>query len=172
MATNRHDTLDPALLRPGRLDRKIEFPNPDRRQKRLIFQVVTAKMNLHEEVDLEDYVQRPEKLSAAEITSIAQEAGLHAVRNNRYVSRMLTSLALHLLPNTHSSLHSLRSFLASPGTSSSTRTLRRRTRTTSGAPTRRLNSTRKRTDGNDGGSEWLEQRRRERVRVCTRVRLR
>ena len=46
MATNRHDTLDPALLRPGRLDRKVEFPNPDRRQKRLIFQVVTSKMNL------------------------------------------------------------------------------------------------------------------------------
>ena len=39
MATNRADTLDPALLRPGRLDRKIEFPMPDRRQKRLVFQV-------------------------------------------------------------------------------------------------------------------------------------
>lgn len=35
----RADTLDPALLRPGRLDRKIEFPMPDRRQKRLVFQV-------------------------------------------------------------------------------------------------------------------------------------
>ena len=54
MATNRADTLDPALLRPGRLDRKIEFPTPDRRQKRLIFSTVTAKMNLSEEVDLED----------------------------------------------------------------------------------------------------------------------
>jgi 26S proteasome regulatory subunit T3 len=42
MATNRHDTLDPALLRPGRLDRKIEFPLPDRRQKRLIFQVCSV----------------------------------------------------------------------------------------------------------------------------------
>ena len=41
MATNRADTLDPALLRPGRLDRKIEFPNPDRRQKRLVFQACT-----------------------------------------------------------------------------------------------------------------------------------
>ena len=41
-------------------------------------------MNLHEEVELEDYVQRPEKLSAAEITAICQEAGLHAVRANRY----------------------------------------------------------------------------------------
>ncbi|KDO36506.1 hypothetical protein CISIN_1g030674mg [Citrus sinensis] len=80
MATNRADTLDPALLRPGRLDRKIEFPLPDRRQKRLVFQ-----MNLSDEVDLEDYVSRPDKISAAEIAAICQEAGMHAVRKNRYV---------------------------------------------------------------------------------------
>merc|ERR1712066_536942 len=85
MATNRQDTLDPALLRPGRLDRKIEFPLPDRRQKRLVFQVLTAKMNLSEEVDLEDYVARPDKISGAEISCIVQEAGMQAVRNNRYV---------------------------------------------------------------------------------------
>jgi hypothetical protein len=54
MATNRADTLDPALLRPGRLDRKIEFPLPSRREKRLIFQAVTSKMNLGPDVDLED----------------------------------------------------------------------------------------------------------------------
>lgn len=53
MATNRADTLDPALLRPGRLDRKVEFPNPDRRQKRLVFQTVCQKMNLADDVDLE-----------------------------------------------------------------------------------------------------------------------
>lgn len=85
MATNRADTLDPALLRPGRLDRKIEFPLPDRRQKRLIFQTITNKMNLSEEVDLEDFVSRPEKISAADINAICQEAGMHAVRKNRYV---------------------------------------------------------------------------------------
>jgi 26S proteasome regulatory subunit T3 len=85
MATNRQDTLDPALLRPGRLDRKIEFPFPDRRQKRLIFQVVTNKMNLSEEVDLEEFINRPEKISAADISAICQEAGLLAVRKNRYV---------------------------------------------------------------------------------------
>ncbi len=85
MATNRADTLDPALLRPGRLDRKIEFPNPDRRQKRLVFEACTAKMNLSDEVDLEDYVNRPEKISCAEIAAICQEAGLQAVRRNRYV---------------------------------------------------------------------------------------
>ncbi len=63
MATNRQDTLDPALLRPGRLDRKIEFPLPDRRQKRLIFSTITGKMNLSDEVDLEDFVARPDKIS-------------------------------------------------------------------------------------------------------------
>ncbi|KAF7265505.1 hypothetical protein GWI33_021079 [Rhynchophorus ferrugineus] len=85
MATNRADTLDPALLRPGRLDRKIEFPLPDRRQKRLIFSTITSKMNLSEEVDLEDYVARPDKISGADINAICQEAGMHAVRENRYI---------------------------------------------------------------------------------------
>jgi 26S proteasome regulatory subunit T3 len=85
MATNRQDTLDPALMRPGRLDRKIEFPLPDRRQKRLVFQACTAKMSLADEVDLEDFVSRPEKISGAEISAICQEAGLQAVRKNRYV---------------------------------------------------------------------------------------
>lgn len=85
MATNRADTLDPAILRPGRLDRKIEFPFPDRRQKRLVYQACTSKMNLSEEVDLEDYVNRPEKISAADIAAVCAEAGLQAVRNNRYV---------------------------------------------------------------------------------------
>jgi len=85
MATNRQDTLDPALLRPGRLDRKIEFPLPDRRQKRLVFSTITSKMNLSDDVDLEDYVARPDKISGADIHSICQEAGMIAVRENRYV---------------------------------------------------------------------------------------
>ncbi|WFD35617.1 26S proteasome regulatory subunit 6B [Malassezia cuniculi] len=85
MATNRADTLDPALLRPGRLDRKIEFPLPNRREKRLIFQTVAGRMNLSPEVDLEDYVSRPDKLSSAEIASLCQAAGMQAVRRNRYV---------------------------------------------------------------------------------------
>jgi 26S proteasome regulatory subunit T3 len=85
MATNRADTLDAALMRPGRLDRKIEFPLPDRRQKRLILQTITGKMNLSEDVNLEDYVNRPEKISAADLAAICQEAGLQAVRKNRYM---------------------------------------------------------------------------------------
>ncbi|CAD5221796.1 unnamed protein product [Bursaphelenchus okinawaensis] len=81
MATNRQDTLDPALLRSGRLDRKIEFPTPDRRQKRLIFSAITAKMKLSDDVDMEGFVARPDKVSGAD----CQEAGMHAVGENRYV---------------------------------------------------------------------------------------
>lgn len=85
MATNRADTIDPALLRPGRLDRKIEFPLPDRRQKRLVFSAITSKMSLSNDVDLEDLVNRPDRISCADINSICQEAGTLAVRSSRYV---------------------------------------------------------------------------------------
>lgn len=85
MATNRPDTLDPALLRPGRLDRKIEFPLPDRKQKRLIFQTITSKMNIASDVNIEDFVIRSDKISAADIAAIAQEAGMQAIRKNRYI---------------------------------------------------------------------------------------
>mmetsp|Transcript_21856 Transcript_21856/g.49498 ORF Transcript_21856/g.49498 Transcript_21856/m.49498 type:complete len:449 (+) Transcript_21856:207-1553(+) len=85
MATNKIESLDPALIRPGRIDRKIEFPQPDRRQKRMVFQAATSKMNLSDELDLEDYVNRSEKVSCADVASICAEAGLQAVRENRYV---------------------------------------------------------------------------------------
>ena len=85
MATNRIESLDPALIRPGRIDRKIEFPLPDKRQRTLIFQTVTSKMNLSDDVDIRDFVSRPDKISAADIAAICQEAGMQAVRRNRYV---------------------------------------------------------------------------------------
>lgn len=86
MATNRADTLDPALLRPGRLDRKIEFPSyRDRRQRRLVFQTITAKMSLSPEVDLDTFIMRPDASSGAQIAAIMQDAGLLAVRKSRGV---------------------------------------------------------------------------------------
>jgi 26S proteasome regulatory subunit T3 len=85
MATNRADTLDPALLRPGRLDRKIEFPNlRDRRERRLIFTTIASRMSLSPEVDLDSLIIRNDPLSGAIIAAIMQEAGLRAVRKNRY----------------------------------------------------------------------------------------
>lgn len=86
MATNRADTLDPALLRPGRLDRKIEFPSlRDRRERRLIFTTIASKMSLSPEIDLDSLIIRNDSLSGAVIAAIMQEAGLRAVRKNRYV---------------------------------------------------------------------------------------
>lgn len=86
MATNRADTLDPALLRPGRLDRKIEFPSlKDRRERRLIFSAVASRMALAPEVDLDSLIIRNDPLSGAIIAAIMQEAGLRAVRRNRYM---------------------------------------------------------------------------------------
>ena len=84
-ATNRIDVLDPALLRSGRLDRKIEFPNlRDRRERRLIFSTIAGKMSLSPEVDLDSLIVRNDPLSGAVIAAIMQEAGLRAVRKNRY----------------------------------------------------------------------------------------
>ena len=56
MATNRIETLDPALIRPGRIDRKIEFPLPDEKTKRRIFGIHTGRMTLSDDVDLEEYI--------------------------------------------------------------------------------------------------------------------
>lgn len=67
MATNRIDSLDPALIRPGRIDRKIEFPLPDEKTKRRIFTIHTSRMTLASDVDLEDYIMAKDDLSGADI---------------------------------------------------------------------------------------------------------
>jgi 26S proteasome regulatory subunit T3 len=85
LCTNRIDTLDPAILRPGRIDRKIEFPLPSIREKRYMFRVLTQKMNLSNEVDLEYFITKPEKLSGAVICAICPEAGMQAIRRSRNI---------------------------------------------------------------------------------------
>ena len=83
MATNRIETLDPALIRPGRIDRKIEFPLPDEKTKRRIFGIHTGKMTLSDDVDLEDYIMSKDDLSGADIKAICTEARLLALRERR-----------------------------------------------------------------------------------------
>ncbi|CAH8455682.1 unnamed protein product [Schistosoma guineensis] len=83
MATNRIETLDPALIRPGRIDRKIEFPLPDEKTKRRIFSIHTSRMTLAEDVNLEEYVSSKDELSGADIKAICTEAGLLALRERR-----------------------------------------------------------------------------------------
>lgn len=83
MATNRIDTLDPALIRPGRIDRKIEFPFPDERTKKMIFEIHTSRMNLGEDVDLSEFIHSKDELSGADIKAVCTEAGLLALRDRR-----------------------------------------------------------------------------------------
>lgn len=67
MATNRIDSLDPALLRPGRIDRKIEFPVPDVKTKRMIFRIHTSKMTLAPDVNLDEFISSKDDISGADI---------------------------------------------------------------------------------------------------------
>ena len=83
MATNRIDSLDPALIRPGRIDRKIEFPLPDQKTKRRIFQIHTGKMSLADDVNTEEFVMAKDELSGADIKAMCTEAGLLALRERR-----------------------------------------------------------------------------------------
>jgi 26S proteasome regulatory subunit T2 len=83
MATNRIDSLDPALIRPGRIDRKIEFPLPDFKTKRQIFKIHTGRMTLAEDVNLDEFVMTKDELSGADIKAICTEAGLLALRERR-----------------------------------------------------------------------------------------
>lgn len=83
MATNRIETLDPALIRPGRIDRKIEFPVPDIQTKRRIFEIHTSRMTLSEGVRLDDMIGTNEDLSGADIKAICTEAGMLALRERR-----------------------------------------------------------------------------------------
>lgn len=83
MATNRIDSLDPALIRPGRIDRKIEFTLPDQKTKRRIFSIHTSKMSLAEDVNLEEFIMSKDELSGADIKAICTEAGLLALRERR-----------------------------------------------------------------------------------------
>merc|ERR1711862_181970 len=83
MATNRIETLDPALIRPGRIDRKIEFPLPDQKTKRRIFTIHTSRMTLAEDVVMEDYVTSKDELPGADIKAMCTEAGMLALRERR-----------------------------------------------------------------------------------------
>merc|ERR1712190_625473 len=83
MATNRIESLDPAMIRPGRIDRKIEFPLPDEKTKRRIFEIQTSKMTLSDDVSLEEFVVAKDDLSGADIKAVCTEAGMLALRERR-----------------------------------------------------------------------------------------
>jgi Proteasome-activating nucleotidase len=86
-ATNRIDLLDPALLRPGRFDRLIEVPLPDKRGRVEILRIHTRNMKL-KDVDLEEVAALTEGFSGAELKAVVTEAGFFAIREGmNYVTQ-------------------------------------------------------------------------------------
>ena len=80
-ATNRADMLDPALLRPGRFDRLIEIPLPDKDARLQILKIHSRRMHLGD-VDLESVATLSEETTGAELEAICREAGMMAIRRN------------------------------------------------------------------------------------------
>lgn len=83
MATNRPDTLDPALLRPGRLDRKIEFGLPDLEGRTHIFRIHAKSMNCERGIRFELLARLCPNTTGADIRSVCTEAGMFAIRARR-----------------------------------------------------------------------------------------
>jgi len=79
-ATNRQDLIDPALLRPGRIDTIIQLEVPDEIARAKIFEVHTKKMPIDKSVKLKDYVKMTKDWNGAEIESICRNAGINAIK--------------------------------------------------------------------------------------------
>ncbi|KAG5651232.1 26S proteasome subunit rpt4 [Sphagnurus paluster] len=83
MATNRPDTLDPALLRPGRLDRKIEVPLPNEQARLEILKIHAAPVNKGGDIDYEAIVKLSDSFNGADLRNVVTEAGMFAIRDDR-----------------------------------------------------------------------------------------
>jgi len=83
MATNRPDTLDPALLRPGRLDRKIEIALPNEQARLDILKIHALPISTSGEIDFEGIVKLTDGFNGADLRNVMTEAGLFAIRAER-----------------------------------------------------------------------------------------
>lgn len=83
MATNRPDTLDPALLRPGRMDRKIEIPLPNEQGRLDIIKIHSKGIAKSGDIDFEAIAKFCEDFNGADMRCVCTEAGMFAIRNER-----------------------------------------------------------------------------------------
>ena len=81
-ATNRIDILDPALLRPGRFDRLIEFPIPEHEARKAIFKIHMRNLNVEDKINLNRLIDMTEGATGADIKAICTEAGMFAIRKD------------------------------------------------------------------------------------------
>jgi transitional endoplasmic reticulum ATPase len=90
-ATNRPDIIDPAVLRPGRFDRRVYVPPPDEEARYKIIKLKTEKMPIDEGLNLESLSRRMDGYSGADIDSVVREAGLNALRRDTETNNVTMS---------------------------------------------------------------------------------
>ena len=83
MATNRPDVLDPALLRPGRLDRKVEIPMPNEQSRTDILKIHAKPITKHGDIDYDAISKQCEDFNGADLRNICTEAGMFAIKEER-----------------------------------------------------------------------------------------
>lgn len=81
-ATNRPDIIDPAVLRPGRIDRHVYIPVPDKKTRRKILDVHTKDMPMTDDVDLDNLAEKTEQFVGSDIAAMTREAGMNALRKD------------------------------------------------------------------------------------------
>ncbi|MFH1126559.1 MAG: proteasome-activating nucleotidase [archaeon] len=108
-ATNRLDILDPAITRPGRLDRLLEVPLPNEEGRYEIYNIHTSKMHLEKDVNLKEVARLSTKMSGAEIKSVCTEAGYFAIREKKSsvnMSEFISAIKkVKTEDNTHNNIH-------------------------------------------------------------------
>lgn len=82
-ATNRPDLIDPALLRPGRIDKLVQVPAPDEKARLAILKVHSANVPLDSSVELEDLAKKTLGFSGADLEGLIQEAALEALQESK-----------------------------------------------------------------------------------------
>ncbi len=109
-ATNRIDMIDRALLRPGRFEKIVYIPMPDKKAREEILKVHTGKMPLAKDVKIEDIAAKTEGFSGADIEALCREAGLEAIREDvnakevrkKHFEKALKTIKSSLSGNRHS----------------------------------------------------------------------
>lgn len=107
-ATNRPDMIDPALLRPGRFDKHIHVPPPNKESRLSILKSVTKKMPIDKDVDLAHIASKTECFSGADIKNICAEAALFALTDDGMDTEIIKNV--HFLKALSSSRPSLTKF--------------------------------------------------------------
>jgi len=98
-ATNKPDMLDPALLRPGRFDRLLLTPAPDRESRLKIFEIHTKRMSLANNVSLKQLADESEGFSGADIEGVCREAGMLALRENLKATKVNKNHFINAMKN-------------------------------------------------------------------------